>query len=74
MSDEQSFERLRAQVEEWVEGPGERWAERIEETGEVPEALWAELNELGFLRMAAPVAYGGHGLPFSRWMELMEVF
>ncbi|MEU6443431.1 acyl-CoA dehydrogenase family protein [Streptomyces sp. NPDC047046] len=74
MSDEQSFERLRTQVEEWVEGSGERWAERIEETGEVPEALWAELNELGFLRMAAPVAYGGHGLPFSRWMELMEVF
>jgi alkylation response protein AidB-like acyl-CoA dehydrogenase len=74
MSDEQSFARLRTQVEEWVEGPGERWAERIEETGEVPEALWAELNELGFLRMAAPVAYGGHGLPFTRWMELMEVF
>ncbi|MFJ4702231.1 acyl-CoA dehydrogenase family protein [Streptomyces sp. NPDC088768] len=74
MSDEQSFEGLRTQVEAWVEGPGERWAERIEETGEVPEALWAELNGLGFLRMAAPVAYGGHGLPFSRWMELMEVF
>ncbi|MGW3488595.1 acyl-CoA dehydrogenase family protein [Streptomyces sp. NPDC001054] len=74
MSDEQSFEGLRTRVEAWVEGPGERWAERIEETGEVPEALWAELNGLGFLRMAAPVAYGGHGLPFSRWMELMEVF
>ncbi|EDY45389.1 acyl-CoA dehydrogenase family protein [Streptomyces sp. SPB074] len=74
MSDEQSFERLRAQVGEWVEGPGERWAERIEETGEVPEELWAELNGLGFLRMAAPAEYGGHGLPFSRWMELMEIF
>ncbi|MGX9922778.1 acyl-CoA dehydrogenase family protein [Streptomyces sp. NPDC002248] len=74
MSDEQSFEGLRTRVGAWVEGPGERWAERIEETGEVPEALWAELNGLGFLRMAAPVAYGGHGLPFSRWMELMEVF
>ncbi|MFJ4416816.1 acyl-CoA dehydrogenase family protein [Streptomyces sp. NPDC088925] len=74
MSDEQSFEGLRTRVEAWVEGPGERWAERIEETGEVPEPLWAELNGLGFLRMAAPVAYGGHGLPFSRWMELMEVF
>lgn len=74
MSDEQSFEQLRTQVEQWVEGPGERWAERIEETGEVPEALWAELGERGFLRMAAPVEYGGHGLPFSRWMELMEVF
>jgi alkylation response protein AidB-like acyl-CoA dehydrogenase len=74
MTDDQAFDGLRAQVTGWVEGPGERWAERIEETGEVPEELWAELNGLGFLRMAAPEAYGGHGLGFSRWMELMEVF
>lgn len=74
MTDEERFHALRAQVERWVEGPGERWAERIEETGEVPEELWAELNGLGFLRLAAPGEYGGHGLGFTRWMELMEVF
>ncbi|MEU9271322.1 acyl-CoA dehydrogenase family protein [Streptomyces sp. NPDC048251] len=74
MTDEQQFHELRTQVEQWVEGPGERWAERIEETGRVPEELWAELNGLGFLRIAAPEEYGGQGLGFVRWMELMEVF
>ncbi|MFH0179654.1 acyl-CoA dehydrogenase family protein [Streptomyces cacaoi] len=74
MTDEQQFHELRTQVEQWVEGPGERWAEHIEETGQVPEELWAELNGLGFLRIAAPEEYGGRGLGFARWMELMEVF
>ncbi|GGS19482.1 acyl-CoA dehydrogenase [Streptomyces humidus] len=74
MTDEQQFRELRDRVEQWVEGPGERWAERIEETGQVPEELWAELNGLGFLRTAAPEEYGGQGLGFVRWMELMEIF
>ncbi|WP_329055395.1 acyl-CoA/acyl-ACP dehydrogenase [Streptomyces violaceus] len=74
MTDEQQFHELRTRVEQWVEGPGERWAEHIEETGQVPEELWAELNGLGFLRIAAPEEYGGRGLDFARWMELMEVF
>ncbi|MFJ4921496.1 acyl-CoA dehydrogenase family protein [Streptomyces sp. NPDC088725] len=74
MTEDQRFDRLRTQVLGWVEGPGERWAERIEETGEVPEALWAELNGLGFLSIAAPAEYGGQGLGFARWMELMEIF
>lgn len=74
MEQDQRFDRLRARVQQWVEGPGERWAERIEETGEVPEELWAELNSLGFLSVAAPAEYGGQGLGFARWMELMEIF
>ncbi|GHJ37092.1 acyl-CoA dehydrogenase family protein [Streptomyces sp. TS71-3] len=74
MTDDRQFHRLRERVAAWVEGPGERWAERIEETGEVPEELWSELRGLGFLRIPAPVAYGGHGLGFGRWMELMELF
>ncbi|MEU5536028.1 acyl-CoA dehydrogenase family protein [Streptomyces sp. NPDC020362] len=74
MMDEERFCRIRAEIDQWVRGPGERWAERIEETGQVPEALWAELNGLGFLRTAAPVEYGGQGLGFAQWMELMEIF
>jgi alkylation response protein AidB-like acyl-CoA dehydrogenase len=74
MMDGQRFDKVRDAVEQWVQGPGERWAEHIEETGEVPEAVWTELNELGFLRFAAPVAYGGQGLGFTQWMELMEIF
>lgn len=74
MMDGQQFTKVRDAVEQWVEGPGERWAEHIEETGEVPEAVWTELNELGFLRLAAPVEYGGQGVGFTQWMELMEIF
>ncbi len=74
MMDGQQFDKLRDAVEQWVRGPGERWAERIEETGEVPEAVWTELNELGFLRLAAPLEYGGQGIGFTQWMELMEIF
>lgn len=68
------YERLREKVTDWVTGPGEEWAERIEATGQVPEELWAELREHGFLRMAAPREYGGHGVSFTQWMGLMEIF
>ncbi|WP_212745853.1 acyl-CoA dehydrogenase family protein [Sinomonas susongensis] len=71
---EAEYERLRAEVEAWVRGPGEAWAERIEASGEVPEELWTELRERGFLSLAAPVELGGHGLSFVQWMGLMEVF
>jgi alkylation response protein AidB-like acyl-CoA dehydrogenase len=74
MMDGQQFDKLRDAVEQWVRGPGECWAEQIEETGEVPEAVWTELNELGFLRLAAPLEYGGQGVGFTQWMELMEIF
>ncbi|WP_067498994.1 acyl-CoA dehydrogenase family protein [Actinoplanes sp. TFC3] len=72
--DEQQFTELRSRVELWVRGPGEHWAEHIEATGEAPEELWVELNDHGFLRMAAPIEYGGLGLGFTRWMQLMEIF
>lgn len=72
--DPAEFARLRAEVAEFVAGPGEEWAERIESSGEVPEQLWTELRQRGFLSMAAPVEYGGRGLSFEQWMELMEIF
>jgi alkylation response protein AidB-like acyl-CoA dehydrogenase len=72
--DPAEFTRLRNEVSQFVAGPGERWAERIESTGEVPEELWTDLRERGFLSLAAPVSYGGRGLSFEQWMELMEIF
>jgi alkylation response protein AidB-like acyl-CoA dehydrogenase len=72
--DEAAFARLREQVTEFVTGPGERYAEQIERDGDVPEALWDDLRERGYLSLAAPVEYGGAGLPFSRYLELMELF
>ena len=53
---------------------GERWAERIERERDVPPALWDELRDRGYLRLAAPVAYGGRGLPFTQYLPLLELF
>ncbi|MBO0811563.1 MAG: acyl-CoA dehydrogenase family protein, partial [Microlunatus sp.] len=68
------YEKLVTEVSEWVRGAGEDWAERIEESGEVPEALWTELSERGYLSLAAPERLGGKGLSFEQWMGLMELF
>lgn len=68
------YDKLITEVTEWVRGPGEDWAERIEQTGEVPEELWTELRENGYLSMAAPERLGGRGLSFEQWMGLMEIF
>lgn len=68
------FDALVTEVTRWVEGPGEAWAERIEETGEVPQELFDELRDHGYLGLAAPTELGGRGLAFSQWMGLMEIF
>nr|WP_231707815.1 acyl-CoA dehydrogenase family protein [Arthrobacter caoxuetaonis] len=61
-------------VTSWVQGPGEEWSGRIEATGTVPDDLWKQLREEGFLSLAAPRDLGGTGLSFVQWMGLMEVF
>jgi alkylation response protein AidB-like acyl-CoA dehydrogenase len=71
--DEAAFAALKADVEAWVRGPGEEWAERIEATNDVPAELFAELRDRGYLSLAAPVELGGRGIPFSRYLELMEI-
>jgi alkylation response protein AidB-like acyl-CoA dehydrogenase len=59
------FQALLAEVTDWVTGAGEDWGERIEASGEfVPEELWSELRELGYLSLAAPEELGGRGLSF----------
>lgn len=68
------FAQLRNEVAAYVAGPAERWAQHIEHTGVVPEDLWSELRELGYLSLAAPRDYGGRGLSFQQWMDLMELF
>jgi alkylation response protein AidB-like acyl-CoA dehydrogenase len=72
--DEAAFAELKGEIAAWVAGPGEAWAERIERQRSVPQALWSELRERGYLRLAAPVEYGGQGIPFDRYLELMELF
>jgi alkylation response protein AidB-like acyl-CoA dehydrogenase len=36
--------------------------------------LWDELRDHGYLRLAAPAQYGGRGLPFTEYLELLEIF
>ena len=71
---EDEYRDLLSAVTAWVEGPGEAWAGQIEATGTVPDELWKELREAGFLSLSAPVRLGGRGLSFLQWMGLMEVF
>lgn len=72
--DDAAFEAKKAEIAAWVAGPGEAYAQRIEADGEVPEELWSELRRLGYLSLSAPVSLGGHGIAFSRYLELMELF
>ncbi|WP_243064600.1 acyl-CoA dehydrogenase family protein [Humibacter sp. RRB41] len=71
---DEEFDRLKREVTEWVTGPGEDYAERIEETGNVPAELFAELRDNGFLNLAAPQRLGGRDVPFAEYLELMEIF
>jgi alkylation response protein AidB-like acyl-CoA dehydrogenase len=71
---EERFAALKEEIAAYVAGPGEAWAERIERERDVPPGLRAELRERGYLSLAAPVEYGGAGLSFARYLELMELF
>jgi alkylation response protein AidB-like acyl-CoA dehydrogenase len=72
--DEAEFAALKAEIREYVDNEGERWTELIEAEHKVPTALWDELRERGYLRLAAPQSLGGRGLPFARYLELIEQF
>jgi len=71
--DEADFEAVKADLTAWVRGAGEDYADEIERTGEVPARLLPELRERGYLSLAAPVELGGRGIPFSKYLELMEI-
>lgn len=72
--DESSFASLKNEVATYVAGPGEEWARRIERERCVAPELWEDLRSRGFLALAAPRAYGGRGVPFTRYLELIELF
>ena len=65
---------LTEEIRTYVRTDGERWAQRIEQERAVPDGLWTELDERGYLRLAAPVEYGGRGIPFSQYLPLLELF
>ncbi|MGH7759267.1 MAG: acyl-CoA dehydrogenase family protein, partial [Candidatus Dormibacteria bacterium] len=65
---------LREEVEAYVRGPAEELSQEIERRGQVPPELWQDLRQRGYLRLAAPEEYGGRGVPFPRYLELLERF
>jgi alkylation response protein AidB-like acyl-CoA dehydrogenase len=69
-----AFNELKDEVAAYVAGPAEVWAQRIEREGRVPDELWEELRDRGYLSLVAPREYGGRGIPFVRYLELMELF
>ncbi len=72
--DERAFAALKAEIAAYVAGPAEEWAERIERERRVPLELWDELRDRGYLSLAAPAEYGGRAIPFTRFLELIELF
>ncbi|MDQ1017843.1 acyl-CoA dehydrogenase family protein [Streptomyces afghaniensis] len=71
---EGEFADLKKQVAAFVEESGEAYAEQIERSGELPPQLWGELRERGYLSLTAPAHYGGRGIGFSQYLDLLELF
>jgi alkylation response protein AidB-like acyl-CoA dehydrogenase len=72
--DEEEFQGLKREIAAYVANEGEAWTERIERERVVPPELRQELYERGYLSIAGPTEYGGRGIAFSRWLELLELF
>lgn len=64
---------LHEDLEAFVRGPLRKVEARIEREGTVSRTLWDELNRRGYLRLAAPAAYGGLGLSLPAYVELLEI-
>jgi alkylation response protein AidB-like acyl-CoA dehydrogenase len=65
---------LAAEIEAFVRGPAEQYAEEIERSRTVPAQVWDDLRARGYLRLAAPKHYGGRGVPYLQYLELLELF
>ncbi|MGH9107146.1 MAG: acyl-CoA dehydrogenase family protein [Acidimicrobiales bacterium] len=72
--DAEAWTGLAREVEAFVRGPGEQYAAEIEKAHAVPAGLWGDLRSRGYLRLAAPESYGGRGVGFARYLELVELF
>lgn len=72
--DESGFAALKDEIAAYVAGPAEAWAEQIERERRVPPELWEDLRARGYLSLAAPQEYGGRGIAFTRFLELIELF
>lgn len=69
-----SYTALRQEILDFVAGPARQWEREIERTGRVLPAWREELRERGYFRLTAPPEYGGYGIPFTRYLELLRIF
>jgi alkylation response protein AidB-like acyl-CoA dehydrogenase len=72
--DETEFASLKDEIAAYVANEGEEWTARIERERTVSPELREELHQRGYLSLAGPREYGGRGIPFSRYLELLELF
>ncbi|MGD9734409.1 MAG: acyl-CoA dehydrogenase family protein [Solirubrobacterales bacterium] len=70
--DPAELDSLKAEVAAYVAGEGQRWTDLIEQTRKVPPELREDLRQRGYLSLAAPTEYGGRGVPFVQFLELLE--
>lgn len=71
--DKLEYEELKNAMIAFVNGPAQSYAKQIEETQEVSVEIWKELQSRGYLRLTAPKEYGGFGLSFVEYMQLLEI-
>jgi len=69
-----TFQELKKEVKDYVNGRLRELSVQIEETGQCGPDIWQELKERGYLRLAAPAEYGGYGLSFTQYLQLLELF
>ncbi|WP_053959948.1 acyl-CoA dehydrogenase family protein [Sulfobacillus thermosulfidooxidans] len=68
------YEQLSQQVRHFVFHRAPELARDIEDLGTCGPEIWQELRQEGFLRLAAPQEYGGIGLDFIQYLQLLELF
>ncbi|MBM7644911.1 alkylation response protein AidB-like acyl-CoA dehydrogenase [Scopulibacillus daqui] len=64
--------KIRNRVLQFREEEANDWAEQIERSEEIPEALWERIRALGFHKLTQPKWVGGEGLPLSLYFPILE--
>lgn len=70
----ESYAKLRCSVEAYVRERAVELGRAIDASGQVGPETWDDLRERNFLRLAAPATYGGLGLCFTQYLELLGLF
>ncbi|MFC7395215.1 acyl-CoA dehydrogenase family protein [Scopulibacillus cellulosilyticus] len=63
---------IRNRVLQFRQEEAKDWAEQIERTEKIPEALWERMRELGFHKLTQPKWVGGEGLPLTLYFPILE--